>query len=175
MGEMVAFLRGINLGSRNRIRMADLRDALDGAGYEDVRTHLQSGNVLLRGSSSGLARDLSALIEERFGLQIDVVTRKAADLRATVRADPLGEQATDPSRYLVIFYSAAVRASALDGLEAQGQERFVVAESRKEIYAWCPEGMYKSPLMKAVGKIDTPASSTFRNWRTVTKVAEMLS
>ena len=93
--ELIVLLRGINIGSRNRIAMGDLRELLSGAGYEDVRTYLQSGNVVLatRRSASARAADCEHLIaEDASGCEIAVVVRTRDELAAVVERDPLGER-----------------------------------------------------------------------------------
>jgi uncharacterized protein (DUF1697 family) len=92
----VVLLRGINLGKRNRVPMAELRDALEQEGFEDVATYLQSGNVLL---SSRLGRtkvtaQVAALIRERFGVDIPIVLRTRDELAAVVELNPLSRVAT---------------------------------------------------------------------------------
>jgi hypothetical protein len=101
----VALLRGINLGSTNRISMPELRAALEEAGFEGVRTHLQSGNVVLDSGAKpeGVVRKCRQVIKERFGLDIPVVVRTRAELAAVVNRNPLGEVVTEPKRYQVSF------------------------------------------------------------------------
>src|SRR5512133_1308249 len=103
MARLIVLLRGINLGSRNRISMPDLRAALEDAGYDDVRTYLQSGNVVLTntGSAKKVARDCEHLISDRFGLEIGVVTRTRNELAKVVEQNPLARVAKDPKRYQV--------------------------------------------------------------------------
>src|SRR5262249_12464704 len=136
----IVFLRGINLGSRNRISMAELRELLSELGYEDVRTHLQSGNVVLASTASPakLRREIESAVSKRFGLDVDVVVRTRAELAAVVKRDPLGDVATNRSRYLVNFLSAKPSAASVRELsEAEvSPEQFVV--SGKELYAWHP-------------------------------------
>ena len=84
MTRQIVLLRGINLGSRNRIAMPELREALAGAGFEDVQTYLQSGNVVLSSDASPeqVAREAERQIAKRFGLDIAVVVRTRDELRA---------------------------------------------------------------------------------------------
>jgi uncharacterized protein (DUF1697 family) len=79
VAQVIVLLRSINLGSRNRISMPELREALADAGYDDVRTYLQSGDVVLTSTASAkkIARDCERVIADRFGLDIDVVCGRA--------------------------------------------------------------------------------------------------
>ena len=88
----IVLLRGINIGPHNRIAMPALRELLAGAGFGDVRTYVQSGNVVLTSDAppDRLAAECRALIAEAFGLDIAVVVRTRAELAEVVRRDPLG-------------------------------------------------------------------------------------
>ena len=173
MTRMIALLRGINLGAHNRIGMADLREALEQAGCDDVRTHLQSGNVVLTADQApgDVARAMEGAISERFGLDIPVIVRTAAEMQAVVTADPLGDVATKPSWRFVVFLAAEPDPAALEAIaqEDLGSER--IDAGSREIHVWCPEGVRNSRAMKLVNRVAPGA--TFRNWNTVTRLAEM--
>ena len=175
MARLVALLRGINLGRSRRVAMADLRKLLEGLGYADVRTHLQSGNAVLTTDDppEAVAAAIEARIAERMGLEVGVVVRTGDDLAAIVAADPLGQVAGDPARRMVIFLPAPPDRAVLRALERQdfGDERLAVAG--REIHAWCPDGIGRSPLMAALGDARVSPGGTARNWRTVTRLAEM--
>src|SRR4051812_33357637 len=103
MPRQAVLLRGINVGRNRRVPMADLRAAL--AGYGDVVTHGQSGNVLLDAGKSGraLEQELEALLAARLGLETRVVVRSRAQLQKVVDRNPLAQVADNGSRYLVTF------------------------------------------------------------------------
>ena len=171
MPRHVAFLRGINLAKRRRVAMADLRTLLEDAGYDDVRTHLQSGNVVL--SSPLSPRKLEAQLERQLaaglGMDVQVLVRTRAELAKVVALDPLGKVATNPSRYLVSFLSKKLPAKLARELEAAG-----VVVSGRELYAWHPDGVQRSPLAKLLDDKKLGVVSTARNWNTVTKLLELL-
>jgi uncharacterized protein (DUF1697 family) len=171
----VVLLRGINLGAHNRIAMPQLRELLSGAGYEGVRTHLQSGNVVLGSDASPdqLARDCERLIAERFGLGIDVVVRTRDELAQVVRRNPLGEVAHEPKRYQVSFCSAAPDRETVRKLAARAvePERFVAIG--RELYAWHPAGVARSKLWAQLAGKSLGVTATARNWSTVTRLLEL--
>ena len=111
MPRHVVLLRGINIGPRNRIAMPALREALEEAGFTDVQTYLQSGNVVLesRAKPETVQRKVEKLIEERFGLEIAVVVRTRAQLAAVVKRNPHAKVATEPKRYQVTFLDRSSR------------------------------------------------------------------
>src|SRR5262245_8544037 len=93
MARYLALLRGINVGGRNIIKMSDLRDCFEAAGYGNVATHIQSGNVLFdagAGAASKLTADIERLLGKRFGYEASVVLRSRAQMRAVVDKAPEG-------------------------------------------------------------------------------------
>lgn len=129
MATYAALLRAVNLGARNRVAMADLRALVDGLGGKDVRSYVQSGNVVF-GHRSGAARLETALeqaIEREFGLEITVVVRSAAQLARVVRANPF-----DPAGLYVSFLALAPKRAAVRELvEADhGPDRIAVKGKR---------------------------------------------
>jgi uncharacterized protein (DUF1697 family) len=168
-------LRGINLGPNRRVPMAELRALLREAGYADVRTYVQSGNVVLESTAkpAELEREAAVLIAERFGFDVPVVVRTRRELAAVVKLDPLGDVVNNPKRYQVSFLSAKPDAAVVKTLQgaAIGDER-VVCHGR-EIYAWHPEGVARSKLWNALAGKGLGVTATARNWTTVTTLLEM--
>jgi uncharacterized protein (DUF1697 family) len=171
----IALLRGINLGSRNRIAMPALREELEDAGFEDVRTYLQSGNVVLASdlSTDRLARRLERQIEKAFKLEIEVVVRTRDELADVVKRNPLKKVATNPKRYQVSFLAKKLPAKTVDELAALAapSERFVA--HGRELYAWHPDGVARSKLWARLAGKGLGVTATARNWTTVTKLLEL--
>jgi uncharacterized protein (DUF1697 family) len=175
MARRIALLRGINLGSHNRIAMGALREALAGHGYEDVRTLLQSGNVVLSSAArpDRLARELEALIAERFGLDIAVVVRTREELAAVVEHNPLAAVATDPKRHQVVFLRGKPDAEAVRAVEAADVEPERIAIAGREVHVWHANGIQRSPASKLLERTGLGAQGTARNWNTVLKLLEL--
>ena len=175
MARLVVLLRGINLGPANRVAMADLRALLEDLGYEDVSTHLQSGNAVVTAAATpaAVAKAVEKAMADRLGVDVAAVVRRGGELARIVAADRLGDVADDPAKRMVIFLPAKASRSALRALEREdfGDERLEAAG--REVYAWCPGGIGRSPLMTAIGKTELGRTGTARNWRTVTRLAEM--
>ena len=175
MARHIVLLRGINIGPRNRIAMPALRAALEKAGFEDVRTYVQSGNVVLTSPDSGqkVALACERLIAREFGLDVAVVVRTRAALARVVERNPLGDVAANPKRYQVSFLGGKPSAAVLRKLEevAAPEERFVHLGS--EIYAWHPAGAARSKLWAMLAGRDLGVTATARNWTTVTKLLEL--
>jgi uncharacterized protein (DUF1697 family) len=168
----IALLRGINLGSRNRVSMPQLRDVLTDAGFDDVRTYLQSGNVVLSSTSrpERVARRCEDQIADAFGLDVAVVVRTRDELAKVVRRDPLGHVATNPKRYQVSFLSARLDPAVARKLRELVVEPEELVVSGREIYAWHPSGVARSKLWAQLAGRDLGVTATARNWTTVTSL-----
>lgn len=175
MTTQVALLRGINVGSHNRIPMAELRKLLTGLGYGDVRTLLQSGNVVLTAEAKpdDLARELEREIAGRFEVKTPVVVRTRKELAAVVSGDPLREVVDQDKLYQVSFLSAKPSPKAMREIAAIdiAPERFV--HVGREIYAWHPDGIHSSPLAKLLSDKRLGVTATARNWNTTVKLLEL--
>lgn len=175
MTAQVAFLRGVNVGGRNRIVMQRLRELLTGAGCQDVRTHLQSGNAAFRAPhpSERTRAHLEERIAQELGLDVRVLVRERGELADVVAADPLREVVTDPAKSLVSFLSRRPDPEAVAALDPA---EFAPDEFRvrgREIYLWCPNGVRRTKLTNAFLERRLAVSATARNWTTVVKVAEL--
>jgi uncharacterized protein (DUF1697 family) len=155
--------------------MPELREALAEAGFEDIRTYVQSGNVVLSapGEPGATGRKVERLIAERFGLEIAVVVRTKAELARVVKKNPLAKVARDPKRYQVSFLDGRLDAATVKKLQAAaaGDEQLVV--DGRELYAWHDAGVARSKLWAALAGKGLGVTATARNWTTVTKLLEL--
>jgi uncharacterized protein (DUF1697 family) len=167
----VALLRGINVGTAKRVAMADLRGMMTGLGYADVRTLLNSGNVVFTAPprSGDPSRRIEKEIEKQLRVSSRVTVLTAAELEVAVRGNTLLKVATHPSRLLVGALASRDDRLRLEPLTRKrwGLERLALGE--RVCYLWCPEGVIKSPLMKEVDRVLGDAV-TSRNWSTIQKL-----
>ena len=174
MARQIALLRGINLGSRNRVSMPDLRAALGAAGYEDVTTLVQSGNIVLTSAKKPktLEREISKLVLDEFGVESATVVRTRDELAGVIERNPIPDGPSIPKLFQVTFFSDEPDAEAVAKLAEQdfGNERVEVIG--REAYAWHPDGIQKSKLARELGK-GLRGGGTARNWNTVTKLLEL--
>ncbi len=154
MATQIALLRGINLGSRNRVPMPELREHLAQLGYGDVRTVVQSGNLVLHSSAGArqLAADLQAAIADRFGVDTPVVVRTAPQLEKVVAANPFPDAAADPKRYQVSFLASACTAAEARALREADVAPEQLHVAGREIYVWHVNGIQKSPAAKLLAR-----------------------
>jgi uncharacterized protein (DUF1697 family) len=174
MARQIALLRGINLGSRNRVSMPDLRTALGEAGFEDVATLVQSGNIVLTSSKNPktLEREITELVLGAFGVESATVVRSRDELEGVIERNPIADGPSAPKLFQVTFCSGEPDAGAVAKLAGQdfGDEQVVVIG--REAYAWHPGGIQKSKLARELGKA-LGGAGTARNWNTVTKLLEL--
>lgn len=176
MPAYAALLRAINLGSRNKISMPDLRRLFEeGLGADDVQTHVQSGNVVFRVPERSAAK-VEAAVEKRIaddlGLEITVLVRTKAQLEKVVAASPFAARA-DRSKVHVTFLvdkPAAAKVAEIDASTFAPDEFEVVG---REVHLHCPNGYGRSKLNNAFFEKKLAQRGTTRNWRTVTTLAEM--
>ena len=169
-------LRGVNVGTKNSLPMAELRSMLEKAGCADVRTYVQSGNAVF-GTELGtaeLSRAIEGELERYMGRPIATTLRTHAQLAAIIGANPFSGVATNPAYLCVTFLANAPTKSEVAPLQARDfePERFQV--SGREIYTWHPNGQGRSALAVALGKLRLRGAVTTRNWNTVLKLQEML-
>jgi uncharacterized protein (DUF1697 family) len=172
MSTLAVLLRGINVGKAKQVGMADLRDALEQAGYGRPRTLLRSGNVVVDSDQSPAkaAAAIEALLLERFGFAVAVVVRTGEELAAIVDADPLGDVADNPSRKLVAFLSAEPDAERLAPLVERDFDPELLVAAGRELYLWCPNGQADGVLPAQLAKAKLGVTVTVRNWSTVEKL-----
>jgi uncharacterized protein (DUF1697 family) len=170
----VALLRGVNVSGRQRVSMEALRAAVTGAGFEDVATYIQSGNVVCsspRRSAAAVGAALEAAIEDGLGVAVRVIVRSAGDLDRILAENPFVARRLDPAT-LHVTLLAADPAQGAGRLEvAAGADEF---EARgREIYLHCPGGYGRSALTNTFFERRLGVAATTRNWKTMTRLHEM--
>jgi uncharacterized protein (DUF1697 family) len=174
----VALLRGINVGHAKRIAMADLRALVEGLGYRDVATLLNSGNVVFtvnaRGGSGGAGARIGEAVLQQLGVSSRVTVLTASDVETIVAENTLGEAAANHSRLLAtVFVNPADRA-ILQPLTRQTWTPEALAIGSRAAYLWCPNGILESRLPDAVARL-LGAAATARNWATILKLQALLA
>ncbi len=167
----IALLQGINVGRARRVAMSALRDLLEALGLRDVRTLLNSGNAVFRGSPGVEATALAirAAIEARCGLRVPVIVITAEQLSAIVAENGLPQATGDPSRLLVAFLSTRAALDRARDMLAQSWAPEALAVGSQAAYVWCVNGVAASTLMRALARVMGEAATT-RNWTTVLKL-----
>jgi uncharacterized protein (DUF1697 family) len=171
-GYHVALLRGINVGRAKRVAMADLRALVESLGYRDVRTLLNSGNVVFtapRTAKGDAASRIENLLAKQLGVSARVIVLSAAELATIVEDNPLLEIVSDPSRLLVAVLNNRADRKLLKPLLKQDWAPDALAIGERVAYIWCSEGILASRLVEIVGRVLRDAATT-RNWATILKL-----
>jgi uncharacterized protein (DUF1697 family) len=170
-------LRGINVGRAKRVAMAELRALLEDAGYTAVRTHLNSGNVVLTGEEADPAEHaarIEAAIRDRLGMDVRCAVLTADELRAIVDGHPFGDVADNGSRMMAYVYVRAIDTALVAGHPPVPQDPERARVGDRAVYQWCPDGLMAAPDIAPYIKEHLRTDVTARNWNTITKLAELL-
>ena len=169
----VALIRGINVGKAKRVAMADLRAELEKVGYADVRTLLNSGNVVFTvtaKSKGDPAARVEEVLEKRLRVPAKVLVLTAAELAEAVDGNPLLEQAEgDPARFLVAALAERVDRKGLAALAKQDWAPDALALGKRVAYLSCAGGILESKLLTAFSRAAGDGATT-RNWTTMLKL-----
>jgi uncharacterized protein (DUF1697 family) len=170
--QCVALLRGINVGKAKRIAMADLKHLVEELGHGNVRTLLNSGNVVFdaaRPNTGKIAAAISESITKRCGFIAAVTVVTAPTLSAIVAENPLLTVATNPSAHLVAFAADPKTWARLAPLTQQVWKPDALSITGRAAYLWCATGILESPMNLAFAR-QAGQDVTARNWATVLKL-----
>jgi uncharacterized protein (DUF1697 family) len=173
----VALLRGINLGGHKIIKMDQLRASLEGLGFEQVRTYIQSGNIVFKApkiSDKALSTKIGAKIQSDFGHSVAVIVRTADEIKQAIIDNPfLKDRKIDQTKLHVMFLSEHPVQSALDKLETLVLKPEEFRCLGKELYFYLPNGVADSAVMKKPIDRVLAVTTTMRNWKTANKIDEI--
>lgn len=175
---LICLLRAINVGGRNKIKMAELRTSLESAGLTDVATYIQSGNIAF--DTELPPADAAALvvktIEADFDLTISVLVRTVDEVRQVLANEPFGEPAETSDNKAALYVSFCDAAPAKAQVSNFDRERF--GDDRlevvgREVFVRYPQGASASKLTNAELEKRLDVTATMRNWKTANKLAEL--
>lgn len=174
----VALLRGINVGGKNRLPMKDLADIFARAGCAEVRTYIQSGNVIFNCADAAVEKLpslVSAAIAKRHGLMVPVVIRTAAEMSKVLRHNPFLAGGAPEVECHVMFLAKVPSRNDAAKLDPHRSSPDEFELRGREVYLRLPHGAGKSKLTNAYFDSRLGTVSTARNWRTVTTLFEMMN
>jgi uncharacterized protein (DUF1697 family) len=172
----ISMLRGINVGGHKRIKMDQLRASFESLGFQQVKTYIQSGNVLFKTElpPASLSKQIEDKLLGDFGFQVSVILRTSDEMAEIIESNPLlKKRGIDQQKLHVMFLSDAPAAPALKKLAmltALPEQSCCLA---KQIYLYLPNGTAQSSLMKSPLDRALSVVSTTRNWRTVNALHQM--
>ena len=174
---VICMLRGVNVGSHNRVKMDDLKKLCTSLKLCDPQTYVQSGNVIFKSDERNLEKlrqKLEAAIHKKFGFQTDAILRSTKDLREVIANNPFAKRRDiHPGKLLVTFFSGDPGEAAckqVRAIKCDPEELFIEG---REAYIYFPNGAGRSKLNWAVIPKTLKVSGTARNWNSVTKMLEI--
>ncbi|MEL6105498.1 MAG: DUF1697 domain-containing protein [Planctomycetota bacterium] len=175
METWIALFRGINVGGNNVLPMADLRASLESLKLKNVRTYIQSGNVVFESSSKKgetIANKIAAVVKREFGFSVQVLVLHAKDFLATMSSNPFAESVADPKSVHLLFLREASNSPQIAKIDEAKAPSEDYRLTDRVFYLHAPDGIARSKLAANVEKY-LGVTATGRNLRTVTKVASM--
>ena len=177
MKTWIALLRGINVGGHNRLAMKALAQIFVSAGCEQVRTYIQSGNVVFRGNVKSRDRFGDAIaeaIEREHGFHPAVRLVSAEELSAAIDSNPYPMAASEPKSLHLVFLERPPQEEHIDAANALVSKSESITATGNLIYVHAPDGIARSKLANGIGRA-LQMNTTARNWRTVTKLNDLAS
>ena len=172
----IALLRGINVGTAKRVSMEELRGLVTDLGFEDVKTLLNSGNVVFAGKkrkTESIAADLEKALVEATGVSSKTLVLTEEDFGKVLEENSLTTVSDNHSKLLVaVYYDVADRAK-LEPLLKDDWTPEALAIGSRAAYIWCANGILESRLVHTIGKLLGERSTT-RNWATLSKIAALV-
>lgn len=173
----VALLRAVNVAGRNQVAMSDLRGMLTDLGFDDVKSLLQSGNLIFKtgaGAGAAIEARLEAETTKRLGVKTAYIVRTAKEMDAVIANNPFPAEAErDPGHLVVVFLKDAPTASAVEALRAAIKGPELVQAKGKHAYIVYPDGIGRSRLTSALIDARLGSQGTGRNWNTIVKLAAL--
>lgn len=177
MPTYISLIRGINVGGHKKLKMDELRKAVETLGLKQVKTYVQSGNIVFQApkqSVAGLSRKIERVIKKKFGHEVSVITKTPEEIEAAIRNNPLmKEKDVDTTRIYVVFLSGSPQSSDIKKLDTipSGGDRY--RWLRDIIFLHLPNGAGNSKLANASFEKWLAVHATTRNWNTVNNLHKM--
>ncbi len=172
----LALLRGINVGGKNKLPMKDLVEIFVEAGCGEVRTYIQSGNVIVRADAAlrpRLPGLVTAEIARRFGYWVPVVLRTVEEIAGVLTGNPFLNAGASEDELHVLFLADLPAKGCIERLGPGRSPPDAFAVRGREVYLRLPGGAVRTKLTNAYFDSKLATTSTGRNWRTVTKLFEL--
>lgn len=177
MKTWIALLRGVNVGGHNRLPMAGLSQIFEAAGCNSARTYIQSGNVVFNAPVTSVDKFADAIgraIDKEHGFRPAIQLMPAKALRAAIASNPYPQATSDPKSLHLCFLESPPQETHVNEAKhlLSKSESCTVIGSR--LYLHAPDGIARSKFANGINRV-LHMNSTARNWRTITKLAELAS
>jgi len=173
----IAMLRGINVSGHKTIKMEQLRECFAGLGFSNVKTYVQSGNIVFgaaKNSPAQLTKIIKQQISRDFGISVPVFLRTSKEMTEVIQRNPFPKDpSVDQSKLHVTFLSDAPAKAALDHIKPLAAQSEKIQIIGREIYLYCPDGYGSTKLSNTAIEKKLSVGATTRNWKTVNTLMEM--
>ncbi len=176
MKRKIAILRGINVGGKRKILMADLKSMFETLHFSGIQTYIQSGNVLFHTDNddhAALSNSIEKAIDEQFGFEVPVIIRTAEELAAAVDKNPFYQDAVDVKQLHLTFLEQEPSPANKQHTESYNYEPDEFVIEGKHVFIYCDGKYHKSKLSNTFFEKQLQVKATTRNWKTVLKLWEM--
>jgi len=178
MNRYITLLRGINVGGRNKLKMQALREALQTSPLENIRTYIQSGNILFGTQDTiptqQLEQQIHQIIEKKFGYDLPILVMQKAYLEETIQHNPFVQRGVDEIKYLhVTFLAAAPEEEALETLRQRDSGTEEWQYDNQRLYLFYPDGYGRSKMNNNFFEKKLKVAATTRNWKTCLRLHKM--
>ena len=175
MRNKVAILRGINVGGKRKILMADLKSLCEKLGWKEVSTYIQSGNIIFKSEKENreLEDELAKGISEHFGFDVPVLVRSSEELQNSVEQNPFYNSEADISKLHFTFLKDKPEAEELQVIKSHSFEPDQFAIDNQGIFIYCEGKYHESKLTNNFFERQLKIGATTRNWKTVMKLSEL--
>ncbi len=173
MARKIALLRGINVGGKRKILMADLRALCESLGWKDVESYIQSGNLVFASdkTSNVLEEELHLAIEEQYGYEVPVIVRTSEELENTVANNPFLSEKPIEHLFLTFLQDKPSTKNIEKTLSYNyAPDLFHIHD--KEVYLYCEGKYHKSKLTNSFFENKLKVKASTRNWKTVLTLLE---
>lgn len=171
----IAILRGINVGGKRKILMADLKEMFKDLGIPNAVTYIQSGNVIFESKmdNSELANQIESAIYEKFGFEVPVIVRTAEELRKSIEKNPFYDSEADITKLVLTFLKEEPKNGKIESVKSidSKEDKFVILE--RDVFIYCEGKYHQSKLTNNFFEKKLNVGATTRNWKTVLKLMEL--
>jgi uncharacterized protein (DUF1697 family) len=174
MATYIVLFRGINVGGNRIVKMESLRNVLTEAGFENVKTYIQSGNLVLKSGQTDRQVDakISEIFPKTFGFESRIAIRSLDEWNGLVAKNPYPQAEENPKTLHAVILDGDPTGQALDELQNKASKTESFTVSNRTLYLHTPDGFGTSKLALALDKV-LKVPLTARNWQTVLKLQEM--
>jgi uncharacterized protein (DUF1697 family) len=172
----IALLRGINVGGQKKIKMVDLKNMFETLGFKNVKTYIQSGNIVFDydcTNTTKLGNYIEKKISETFGFFVKAIIRTDEEFRNLVNNNPfVKEPNVELDKLYVTFMLDIPEPSTVIFLDVKKEENEKFLIISREVYLYCPNGYGRTKLNNAMFEKKLKNVATTRNWKTINNIVE---